>query len=107
MTAVDLGHKATKQTNTLNLWGWVKRSKHFFLNGVVLHIKLKEKTNIEEKTLTLHTPLTLGQVERSDIEIVQISIFFIELSTKIVDRPLNIARSEQSSHTPGGSHQRL
>ena len=30
-----------------------------------------------------------GQVvERSDIEIVQISIFFIELSTKIVDRLL-------------------
>ena len=47
---------------------------------------IKAKGSIDQhrsKTLTLHTPLTsLGWVERSDIEFVQISIFFIELSTK-------------------------
>ena len=47
--------------------------KVLFLNVAVLHIKLKgKKTNIEAKTVTLHTPLT----SVSDIEIVQISIFF-------------------------------
>ena len=33
--------------------------------------------------------LDLTHTERSDIEIVQIIIFFIELSTKIVDRLCN------------------
>ena len=41
------------------------------LNVVMLHIKLKRvKINIEAKLLSL-----LGQVERSDIKIVQISLF--------------------------------
>ena len=39
---------------------------------------------MQAKLLTLHTPLSSGVgFERSDIEIVQISIFFIELRTKI------------------------
>ena len=60
-----------------------------FLNVFMLHFKLKGKKyrpTLEEKTLTLHTPLTLGQIERTDIEIVQINIFCIEVSAKIVDR---------------------
>ena len=65
-------------THTLDPWVGSKVKNIFFLNVVMLHIKLKKKT------LTLHTPLTLGQTERSDIEIVQISIFFIELGTKII-----------------------
>ena len=45
---------------------------------VAFQIKGKEEQTSIEKTLTLYTPLTLGQVERSDldIEIVTISIFF-------------------------------
>ena len=39
---------------------------------------------MQAKTLPKTHPRPLGHVERSDIEIVQISIFFIELSTKIV-----------------------
>ena len=57
----------------------------------MLHIKLKGKTYrsiYKKKTLTLLTPLTLGQVERSYIENVQISIFL--LNTKIVDSLLII-----------------
>ena len=54
----------------------VKRSKTFFLKKVMLHIKLKGKTC---RTLCkfdlMHTPDLLGWVKRSDIEIVQISIF--------------------------------
>ena len=37
---------------------------------------------MQAKTLTTHTPDLWGWVERLDIEIVQISIFFINLSTK-------------------------
>ena len=45
---------------------------------VAFQIKGKEEQTSIEKPLTLYTPLTLGQVERSDldIEIVTISIFF-------------------------------
>ena len=46
-------------------------------------IKGKEVQTDVGKTVTMHTSLTLGQVESN--EIVQISIFFIKLSTKIVD----------------------
>ena len=68
-----------------------QKVKTFFLNVVMLHIKLKGnkyRPTYKEKTLILHTLLTLGQVERSNIESVQISIFFVELSSKIVDRLL-------------------
>ena len=45
---------------------------------VAYQIKGKEvQTNIETEPLTLHTPLTSGSVKRSDIEIVQISIFLL------------------------------
>ena len=44
---------------------------------------------MQAKTLTLHTPDLLGWVERSDIEIVRISIFFINLSTKTYLAGLN------------------
>ena len=39
----------------------------------------------EVDQMTVHTSLTLGLVEWPDIEIVQVNIFFIELSIKIVD----------------------
>ena len=51
-------------------------------NSLLMHIALKGKeveTNIEAKTLTLHGPKPLGRLERSDIEVVYISIFFIKL----------------------------
>ena len=71
--------------HTLDPWGWVKRSNIFFLNVVMLHIKLKGKKYrpTEKQKLWPYThPWPLGRVERSDIEIVQINNFFIELSTK-------------------------
>ena len=57
----------------------------------MLHIKLKGKKNRLTKKknyIDIHTFLTLGQFERSDIEIVQKCILFIELSTNVVDRLL-------------------
>ena len=46
---------------------------------VAYQIKGKELfIKIEKKDLTLHTPLTRGQVERSDIKIVQVSIFLLD-----------------------------
>ena len=52
----------------------------------MLHFKLKGQKYrpTRRKKLILHKPL--GLVERSCAENVQISIFFIELGTKIVDR---------------------
>ena len=48
------------------------------------HVAYQVKgTNIEADTLTLHTPiLPPGKVERSDMEVVQLSLFFIELNTE-------------------------
>ena len=64
---------------------------------------IKAKGSIDQhrsKTLTLHTPLTsLGWVERSDIEFVQISIFFIELSiypTKKETHHLELFNSQEN-----------
>ena len=60
----------------------VKRSKHFFLKYmyVMSHIKLKGKT---WRTLCkfdlMHTPEIMGWVKRTNIEIVQISIFGLNL----------------------------
>ena len=51
----------------------------FFLKVVLSHIKGK----LASKNFGLtHIPDVWGWVERSDIEIVQINIFLIELSTK-------------------------
>ena len=64
-----------------------QKVKYFsILKVVMLHIKLKGKKCTPEYAswnfdLT-HTPDLLDWFERSDIEIVQISIFLIELSTK-------------------------
>ena len=51
--------------------GWVgsKDQNFFFLNVVMLHFNFYTTNMEEKKTLTLHTPLTLGLAERSDIEI--------------------------------------
>ena len=66
----------------LEPWGRVKWLKLFFLKVVMLHIKFKE-TSIDQhasKAFDLkHTPDLLGHVERSDIEVVQISEFFMQL----------------------------
>ena len=62
-------------THTLNLWVGLKWKKKISECGhVTYQIKGKEvKINIEAKKLALHTPRSLGQVERSDIESLQIS----------------------------------
>ena len=55
------------------------------LNVVMLHIKLRGKKNspnIEADILTLHTP-DLRVMLEYDIAIVQISLLFMELTTKI------------------------
>ena len=57
---------------------WVKRSKHFFfLKKAMLHIKLQRSVEHYASKMfdLMHTPDLLGWVKRSDIEIVQISIF--------------------------------
>ena len=55
------------------------------LKVVMLHIKLKRKKSRPTCKLNIdltHTPDLWGFVERSDIDIVQISMFIIKLSTK-------------------------
>ena len=62
---------------------WVKRSKHFIFFKymyVMSHIKLKGKTcRTLYKFDLMHTPEIIGWVKRSDIEIVQKSIFGLNL----------------------------
>ena len=50
-------------THTLDSWCGVKRLLFFFseIGNVTYQIKVKEeKTNVQAKTLTLHTPLTFA-----------------------------------------------
>ena len=63
--------------HTLDHWRGSKGQSIFFLKMVMLHIKLKgKKCRIASKMFELiHTPGLLGWIKRSDIKIVQISIF--------------------------------
>ena len=82
------GAKSTMQAHILSLLTpsisgvGSKGQNSFFLNVVMLHIKLKRKNYrpaYKKKTSTLHTLLTLGQVESQILNL---------YNTKIVDRLL-------------------